>query len=103
MGWDKGRYYTRSRKVNGRVVREYIGTGEVARLVAQMDVIEREKRLLDAMDRRREKAELAALDADIKALIEKTDLLARAALLAAGLHCHKRGEWRRGRVPGNEF
>jgi len=30
MGWDQGRYYTRSRKVNGRVVREYIGTGRVA-------------------------------------------------------------------------
>jgi hypothetical protein len=26
MGWDRGRYYTRSKKVNGRVVREYIGT-----------------------------------------------------------------------------
>jgi hypothetical protein len=30
MGWDRGRYYTRSRKVNGRVVREYVGTGPVA-------------------------------------------------------------------------
>jgi hypothetical protein len=34
MGWDKGRYFTRSRKVNGRVVREYVGTGEVAELIA---------------------------------------------------------------------
>ena len=45
MGWDKGRYYTRSKKVNGRVVREYIGAGRVAELVAQQDTLEREKRL----------------------------------------------------------
>lgn len=28
MGWDKdGRYYTRSKRVNGRVAREYVGGG----------------------------------------------------------------------------
>ena len=44
MGWDKGRYYTRSKKANGRVVREYVGAGRVAELVAQMDALERERR-----------------------------------------------------------
>ena len=29
MGWDKGKYYSRSKKVNGRVVREYVGGGRV--------------------------------------------------------------------------
>jgi hypothetical protein len=33
----------------------------------------------------------------MKALGETTDLLARAALLAAGFHQHKRGEWRKRR------
>ena len=32
MGWEHGRYYTRSQKVNGRIVREYVGTGRVAEL-----------------------------------------------------------------------
>jgi hypothetical protein len=97
MGWDKGRYYTRSKKVHGRVVREYVGTGRLADLAAQMDALERGQRRLDALALQQEKAELAALDTDIKALTETTDLVARAALLAAGFHQHKRGEWRRKR------
>ena len=95
MGWDKGRYYTRSRKVNGRVLREYVGAGRVAQLAAQMDALDRERRCLDALALRDEKDELNALDADIAELIETTDLVARAALVAAGFHQHKRGEWRR--------
>lgn len=101
MAWEtrrgRGRYWTRSRKVNGRVVREYIGTGRVAELVAQMDAIEREQRGLAALDVRQAKDELAALDADLKALDELGDLVVRAALLAAGYRRHKRGEWRKKR------
>ena len=40
---------------------------------------------------------LAGLEADLKELAEAADLLARAALLAAGFHRHKRGEWRKRR------
>ena len=97
MGWDRGRYYSRSRKVNGRVVREYVGTGRVAELVAELDALEREQRRLGALALRLEKAELAALDAKVKALAEIVDLVARAALRAAGYHRHKRGEWRKKR------
>src|SRR5262249_4646889 len=96
MGWERG-YYYRVRKVNGRVVREYVGAGEVAELVAQMDALEREQRRLEALDQSQEKAELKALDTELKAVNERTDLAARAALLAAGFHQHKRGEWRRRR------
>src|SRR5262245_19918904 len=96
MGWERG-YYYRVRKVNGRVVREYIGAGKVAELVAQRDVLERERRGLEALKQRREKDELKAIDADLKAVNERIDLAARAALLAAGFHLHKRGEWRKRR------
>jgi hypothetical protein len=96
MGWERG-YYYRVRKVNGRVVREYIGAGRVAQLAAQVDALERDKRQLEAQELRQKKAELTALDDDIKALSQATDLVAQAALLAAGYHRHKRGEWRRRR------
>src|SRR5262245_36938658 len=97
MGWDRGRYYTRSKKVNGRVVREYIGTGGVAELVARRDALKRERRQREALKLRQEKAELDALATDLKALTDLTDLAARAALQAAGFHQHKRGEWRKRR------
>jgi hypothetical protein len=97
VGWDKGRYYSRSRKVNGRVVREYCGVGEVAELAAQMDAINRADREAEREAQRALKAELDALDAGVKELDELADLLARAALLAAGYRRHKRGEWRRKR------
>ena len=96
MGWERG-YYYRVRKVNGRVVREYIGAGKVGELVAQMDALERERRGLEALKQRREKDEWKAIDADMKAVNERIDLAARAALLAAGFHLHKRGEWRKRR------
>jgi hypothetical protein len=97
MGWDRGRYYTRSRKVSGRVVREYVGTGPAAELAARLDARGREERARKARDIRRHKDDLDALDAQLKALCERVDLAARAALLAAGFHQHKRGEWRRKR------
>ena len=96
MAWERG-YYYRVRRVNGKVVREYVGTGRVAELAAKMDALERDQRRLAALTFRREKAKLTAIDNDIKALAEMTDLVARAALLAAGYHQHKRGEWRKRR------
>jgi hypothetical protein len=54
MAWERGYYYC-VRKVNGRVVREYVGTGEVAELVAQMDALERERRQLEALELSRSK------------------------------------------------
>ena len=97
MGWDSGRYYSRSKKVNGRVVREYVGTGRVAELTAEVDIFKRERRSLDARDRQYKKADLAFLDAVMKDLEETTDVVVRAALTAAGYRQHDRGEWRRQR------
>jgi hypothetical protein len=94
MGWDKGRYYTRSRKVNGRVVRQYFGRGAAAEAAAQIDAERRALRAESAAAKKEEKAALRARQADIDALCSGADLLARAALLGAGFHQHKR-QWRR--------
>jgi hypothetical protein len=97
MFTDARGYYYRSARVNGRHVREYVGRGPCAELMARHEEMTRERRRLDALAIRREKDDLAALDADLKALSEEADQLARAALLVAGFRQHKRGEWRRKR------
>jgi len=97
MGWEKGRYYTRSQKVNGRVVREYIGGGEVGALAAQLDAIEREHREWERECWRLEKEQMESFDASVAKVCQMADIIAKAAMVAAGFHCH-RGEWRRRRV-----
>jgi hypothetical protein len=102
MGWDKGRYYTRSKKVNGRVVREYVGCGKAAELAAQLDAINRQEREAKRDAARAQRAEQAALDAQMDRLNELGDLLAGAAMMAAGYRRHNRGEWRKRRGNSNQ-
>ena len=101
MGWDKGRYYTRSKKVNGRVVRQYVGAGPAAELAAQRDAKEREIRATERAAFRSEVAELVNLDKSLNELHDLVELVARAALAAAAYRQHKRGEWRQQRARRN--
>ena len=97
MGWDKGSYYTRSKKVNGRVVREYIGTGQTAAVIAQIDAHERKERQIRQTILKEEQAFLDGLDARLEAFIDLTDLAVQVVLTEAGFHQHHRGEWRKQR------
>ena len=99
MAWERG-YYYRVRKQNGRVVREYVGHGESAALIAEMDALEREEREEKRDAERRERAGEQALVDQLDQLDDMADLAARAALLAAGFHKHHRGEWRKRRGRG---
>ena len=97
MAWEKGRYYTRSRKVNGRVIREYLGGGAAGELAAQLDVIEREQRESEREAWKVEREGIEEFDETIAKVCQMADMIAWAAMLAAGFHRH-RGEWRRRRV-----
>jgi len=103
MSWETRRsgphrYYTRSRREGGRIVREYVGRGPHAELAAEADRIARawaaEEREL-ARSQREEEAEIEARVADADGVGE---LLARVALLATGHHHHHGGEWRKRRA-----
>jgi hypothetical protein len=102
VGWDKGRYYTRSKKVNGRVVRKYVGSGPVGSLAARIDALQRQLREIERAERRAKRAALDALDDPLDELDDLADLVAHAVLVAAGYHQHKRGEWRKRRVQRDE-
>jgi hypothetical protein len=97
MAWENrergGLYYTRSKRVNGKVVREYIGGGELARIVAEQDAINRTLRWARQKREREELERLKARDAEVDDLCEMVNSLMKAALVATGYRNHK-GEWR---------
>jgi hypothetical protein len=100
MGWENrergGHYYTRSRKVDGHVVREYVGGGLVGELAARFDEAEREKCKIEAARVRLELARMEALVAPIVELCEVAEVLYRATLVDGGYRRYQ-GKWRRKR------
>lgn len=103
MAWeDRGgrRYYYRSRKSGGRVVKEYVGAGATAALIAAHDEAERERRRAERERGRAEARRLADLAAQYDAYSRAVDALTAAALLAAGYRQHARGAWRKWRDGG---
>jgi hypothetical protein len=102
VAWEKrargGLYYTRSKRVGGRVVREYVGTGEGAEIAAVLDARDRTQRESLAAAWRTQREQLARTEAALGELCELGEAVARANLLVAGYRRHHRGEWRRRRV-----
>jgi flagellar biosynthesis/type III secretory pathway chaperone len=96
MGWDRG-YYYRAHKLNGRVVREYIGAGLPGRLCSELDALERQRREEKREEERKQREDLDALDAPVDELSELVDRLASVTLEAAGFH-RRKGQWRKRRV-----
>jgi hypothetical protein len=103
MAWETrkghGRYYTRSKRVEGRVVREYVGSGEWAEAMVAMDEAERARRVAERADWREERECHERIDRQLDELNAFCTILAKDALENAGFHQHHRGEWRRRRVP----
>jgi hypothetical protein len=96
-----GLYYTRSRKVNGQLVREYVGGGLLGQLAARMDAEERRERQQEAAAWKEGREQIEALTAPVEELCEGVEILARAALLVSGYYRHNRGEWRKRREQGD--
>jgi hypothetical protein len=64
MSWETrergGRYYTRSRRVNGKIEREYIGTGFLAEMASELDRLDREHREWERIERQLARSEAEA-------------------------------------------
>jgi hypothetical protein len=100
VGWEPRAgilYYYRRVRIGGRQVRLYFGRGELAETAAQLDVLERTRRQLE----RAQPLQLRKMTCEAEDTLERfehlTDLLARAAIQAAGYYLHHRSEWRRTR------
>ena len=105
MGWEKGRrgrpFYTRTLRLGGRRVRQYLGSGPQAQAEAEADALRRARRRAEAAARRRERDRLAEADGLVLQLFDEAGLVASAVLVASGLHRHG-GEWRRARRHGGD-
>lgn len=94
-------YYTRSRRISGKVKREYVASGVLAQSAAAFDEDER----LEARQARheaqaqwqQERQAADALDAAVNVVCENAKALFLAAMETAGFHQHMRGEWRKTR------
>jgi hypothetical protein len=99
MGWERrkrgGWYYTRSRKVAGRVVREYVGGGQLGEMAAAEDAARRAERQAQADAWRSERECLETVDAGVDELFDTVEAVVRGALMSAGYFRHHRGEWRK--------
>jgi hypothetical protein len=102
MSWERRKrgiwYYTRSKKVGGRVVREYIGAGLSGQFAALSDAKRRTQLKAQAEAWRAERAYLEAADGALHKLCDISEAMARGSLILAGYYRHHRGEWRKRRA-----
>jgi hypothetical protein len=94
MAWERRgnqKFYYSSHKVNGRVIKEYLGRGERAKRAALEDA---QKKAIRENDRA-ERQEWEGIDSKIAQLHQFTKLLSHSYLLNAGFYQHHRGEWRK--------
>ena len=100
MGWERrgnGLYYYRAKKIRGRVVKEYVGTGLLAQFASQVDDDERQEKMARDAARREQCAALDTLDMTLKRYCDIIETTMAQLLEMAGFHRHHRGEWRRRR------
>ena len=103
MGWEKGRYYTRTKRVDGKVVREYFGCGPEAERAAQKDVEARDRRRNQQLEEQIERDTCDALDAPFEELDWFCAVAVEAFYINAGYKRHNRGEWRKPRIRIGRF
>lgn len=96
-----GVYYTRSKRVNGKVIREYVGSGQFALLAFEMEqadaLLEKLRRLKEQELWRQEQEAEDALAQMVGAACQGAEVAFRAFMEAAGYHQHQRGAWRKKR------
>lgn len=100
MGYEKrggNEYYYRKRRVNGRVVSQYIGGGDLARFTYELDQADRELERIDQADRQEARTESILLDKQVEIDLKTINEAIESELVNAGYH-KVTGLWRKKRI-----
>jgi hypothetical protein len=99
MGWETRNgnlYYYRKERDGSRVRSVYIGSGETAHLISQLENMRREETRMKLLHQKNLREIEERADRVIEAHGEAAEVLLTATLLAVGFHTHHR-QWRRKR------
>jgi hypothetical protein len=97
MAWEcrgKRKYFYRSVRREGRVRKEYYGSGEVGKLAAEVEAFRRAEREAQRNEARVKSGLLQIALSRTRELTQMCVLLASTALLGAGFHRPSRHKWR---------
>ena len=89
-------YYYRSVRDGEKVRKVYWGSGELARIAHEREIMNRAAREHERRESAKELERLEALAAPLLELSEAAEILVRAQLIDAGYH-RRKGEYRRAR------
>ncbi len=93
---DGNLYYYRHVRDGDRVHKIYVGTGELALLSYEHDLIKRAAEEHKRKAEREEREKLEALASSVEELCDVTEILTRAYLIASGYRRYQ-GHWRKRR------
>jgi hypothetical protein len=102
MGWErrgKYSYYYRKRREGSRVKSAYVGRGDLAQMVSQIQSSSPFLERLTRTVKSPETVKLEKADAAMEQAIDLIQSVTQATLLVAGFHTHHR-QWRRKRNVG---
>ena len=92
-------YYYRSVRDGDKVRKVYLGSGELARIAHEREVMNRTARQHERRESAKELERLEALAAPVLELCEVAEILTHAHLIASG-HRRYQGHWRKRRARG---
>ena len=93
---DGNLYYYRHVRDGDRVRKIYVGSGELARIAYEQDLIKRTIRKHKQQEEREEWEELEGLASSVEEFCDVTEILTRAYLIASGYRRYQR-HWRKRR------
>jgi hypothetical protein len=89
-------YYYRHIRDGDRVRKVYLGSGELALIAHEHDLIKRAEQQHQRNEEREERKKLEALASSVEELSDMAEIITRAYLIASGYRCYQ-GHWRKRR------